>query len=67
MIAPTEDARCQEVDDPLDRGVGAVIGDFEPAVRPMLRGWPVVEAAVGERSAEALVQQRHLDAFGVRR
>ena len=33
----------------------------------MLRVWPVVEAAVGERSAQAFVEeeeeQRHLDAF----
>ena len=51
----------------MDGGVGAVIGGFEPAVGPMLRVWPVMEAAVGERPAEALMEeeeeQRHLDAF----
>jgi hypothetical protein len=51
----------------LDGGVGAVICGFEPAVRSMLRVWPVMEAAVGERPAQALVEeeeeQRHLDAF----
>ena len=51
----------------MDGGVGAVVGGFEPAVRPMLRVWPVVEAAVGERPAQALMEeqeeQRHLDAL----
>ena len=51
----------------MDGGIGAVIGGFEPAVGAVLRVWPVVEATIGERSAEALVEeqeeQRHLDAF----
>ena len=55
--AVTRSSRRQEVDDPLDGGVGAVIGGFEPAVRPVLRVWPVMEAAVGERPAQALVEE----------
>ena len=57
----------EEIDDALDGGVGAVIGCFETAVgtAPWVR--PVMEAAVGERSAEALVEEQeeqgHLDAF----
>ena len=65
--AMTRSSGRQEVDDPLDRGVGAMISGFEPAVRPMLRVWPVVEPAVGERSGKALVEeekeQRQLDSF----
>ena len=61
-------SRRQEVDDPLDGGVGAVIGGFEPAVRTMLRVRPVMEAAVGERAAQALVEEEEeegiLDALG---
>ena len=57
----------EKIDDPLDRGVGAVISGFEPAVRPMLRVWPVMEPAIGERSTQALVEeekeQRQLDSF----
>ncbi len=57
----------QEIDDALDGGVGAVIGGFEPAVWTVLRVRPVMEAAVGEGAAQALVEeeekQRHLDAF----
>ena len=36
-------SRREKIDDPLDRGIGAVIGDFEAAVGTVLRGWPVVE------------------------
>jgi hypothetical protein len=48
----------EEIDDPLDGGVGAVIGGLEPAVGmpPLVR--PVMEATVGERSAEALVEEQ---------
>ena len=42
-------------------------GGFEPAVGTVLRVWLVMEAAVGERPAEALVEEQeeqgHLDAF----
>ena len=48
----------QEIDDFFDGFVGAVVGGFEAAVRPMLGGWPVVEATVGERSAQALVEEQ---------
>ena len=48
----------QEVDDFFDGLVGAVVGGFEPAVWPMLGVWPVVEATVGERSAQALVEEQ---------
>jgi hypothetical protein len=51
----------------LDGGIGAVIGGFEPAVGTVLRVWLVMETAVGERPAEALVEEQeeqgHLDAF----
>jgi len=57
----------EKIDDALDGGVGAVIGGFEAAVGGVLRVWPVMEAAIGERSTQALVEeekeQRHLDAF----
>ena len=47
--------------------VSAVIGGFEPAVGTVLRVWLVMEAAVGERPAEALVEEQeeqgYLDAF----
>ena len=47
----------QEIDDALDGGVGAVIGGFEPAVWTVLRVRPVMEAAVGEGAAQALVEE----------
>ena len=51
----------------MDGGVGAVIGGFEPAIGAALRVWLVMEAAVGERPAQALVEEQeeqgHLDAF----
>jgi hypothetical protein len=46
----------QEIDDFFDGFVGAVIGEFEAAVWPVLRIRPVVKAAVGERSTQALVK-----------
>jgi thiamine biosynthesis lipoprotein ApbE len=52
----------------LDSDVGAVIGGFEPAVGTVLRVWLVMEAAVGERPTEALVEEQEeegdLDALG---
>jgi hypothetical protein len=58
----------QEIDDALDGGVGAVIGGFEPAVWTALRVRPVMEAAVGEGAAQALVEEEEeegdLDALG---
>ena len=57
----------EHVDDLLDGLVGTVIGGFEAAVWSMLRIGTVVEAAVGERSAQALMeeqeQQCDLDTF----
>ena len=51
----------------MDGGIGAVIGGFEPAVWTVLRVRPVMEAAVGEGPAEALVEEQeeqgHLNAF----
>ena len=41
----------------MDGGVGAVIGGFEPAVWTVLRVRPVMEAAVGEGAAQALVEE----------
>ena len=54
----------------MDGGVGAVIGGFEPAVWTVLRVRPVMEAAVGEGAAQALVEEEEeegdLDALWVR-
>ena len=51
----------------LDGVVGAVISGFEAAVGTVGWVWPVMEAAVGKRSAEALVEEQEeqgdLDAF----
>ena len=58
---------CEQIDDVLDGCVGAVVGGFQSAGRPMMVGWAVVEAAVGEWAAEPFVEeeeeQGHLDAF----
>ena len=58
----------QEIDDALDGGVGAVIGGFEPAFWTVLRVGSVMEAAVGEGAAQALVEEEEeqgdLDALG---
>ena len=59
---------CSEkLDDIFDGFVGAVIGEFETAVGPVLGIGPVVETAVGERSAEPFMEeqegQRDLDAL----
>jgi len=55
----------------LDGGVGTVIGGFEAAVGTVLPVWLVMEAAVGERPAEALVEEQeeqgHWMPFCVRR
>src|SRR6202007_1457195 len=48
----------QEIDDFFDGFVGAVVGGFEPAVWPMLGVRTVVKAAVGERSAQALMEEQ---------
>ena len=57
----------EESDDALDGGVGAVIGGFEAAIGAVLGVWRVVEAAVGEGSAEGAYGRTgrgaHLDAF----
>ena len=57
----------QEIDDLLNGVVGAVVGGFEFA-RWLVSGiWAVMEAAVGERSAQPFVEeeeeQRYLDSF----
>ena len=66
--AMARSGRRQEVDDPLDRGVGAVIGGFDPAVGTVMRVRPVMEAAVGERPTQALMEEEEeqgdLDALG---
>jgi DNA repair exonuclease SbcCD ATPase subunit len=48
----------EQLDDILDRLVGAVIGGFESAVWAMLRVWSVVEAAVGKGSAQSFVEEQ---------
>jgi hypothetical protein len=51
--------RCgKEVNDLLDRLIGFVIGDFEFAIRPVIGIGLVVEATVGDRPAEALVEEQ---------
>ena len=66
--APGRSSCSDEIDDALDGGVGAVIGGFEPAVWTVLRVRPVMEAAVGEGAAQALVEEEEeegdLDALG---
>ena len=68
---PGSSSGGQKVDDMLDGLVGAVIGGFEVAVGAVLRVGAVVEAAVGERAAEALVEEQEeqgdLEPFCVRR
>src|SRR6202047_5386178 len=58
----------QEIDDLLDGFVGAVVGGFEFAGRLVLGVGTVVEAAIGERAAQAFVEEqeeeRDLNAFG---
>src|SRR5215471_12311840 len=57
----------EQIDDFLDCCIGTMIGRLEPAIGSALRVGPVVEAAVGERTAQALMkeeeQQSNLDAF----
>ena len=48
----------EEFDDIFNRFVGAVIGGFETALGPVLRIGAMVEAAVGERSAQPFVEQQ---------
>ena len=50
--------RRQEIDDLVDGFVGAVVGEFEAAVWPVLRIRPVVKAAIGERSTQVLVEEQ---------
>jgi len=61
----------QEVDDFFDGLVGTVVGEFEAAVWPVLQIRPVMKAAVGERSTQALVEEQQeqgdLMPFDVRR
>jgi hypothetical protein len=47
----------QEIDDFFDGLVGTVVGEFEAAIWLVERIRPVMEAAVGERSTEALVEE----------
>lgn len=58
----------EQVNDVLDGLVGFVIGGFEFAIWPVVGIGFVMESAVGERAAEALVeeqeQERNVDAFG---
>ena len=57
----------KQIDDLLDGFVGAVVCGFQFARRLVTGDRPVVEAAVGEWTAEPFVkeekQQRNLDAF----
>ena len=66
--AGADSSRSQEVNDALDGGVGTVIGGFEPTIGTVMRVRPVMEAAIGERPAEALMEEQEeqgdLDALG---
>ena len=57
----------KQINDVLDGFVGAVVGGFEPAGWLMAGDGAVVEAAMGERTAEPFVEeeeeQGQLDAF----
>ena len=57
----------EQIDDVLNGFVGAVVGSFKLAIWAVLRVGSVVEAAVGKRSAQPLVEeekeQGDLDAF----
>ena len=57
----------KQIDDLLNGFVGAVICGFQFTVWLVTGDWAVVEAAVGERTAEPFVEeekeQRDLDAF----
>src|SRR5438132_11431522 len=48
----------QQIDDLLNGVVGAVVGGFELAGRLVMGVGAVVEAAVGERAAEAFVEEQ---------
>jgi hypothetical protein len=48
----------EQIDDILDGLVGAVVGDFESAVRAILRVRTAVEAAVGKWSAQPFVEEQ---------
>src|SRR5260370_22152291 len=58
----------QQIDDLLNGVVGVVVGGFELAGRLVMGVGAGVEAAIGERAAEAFVEeekeQRHLNPFG---
>jgi hypothetical protein len=57
----------EQIDDFLDRFVGMMVGRFEPAVGSVLGSRLMMEAAVGEGSAQPFMkeekEQRDLDAF----
>ena len=57
----------EQIDDMFDGSVGTMIGGFEAGGRLVLGIGTMVETAVGERTAEAFVEeqeeQRDLDAF----
>src|SRR5258708_31238680 len=48
----------EQIDDLLNGVVGAVVGGFELAGRLVLGVGAVVEAAIGERAAEAFVEEQ---------
>jgi hypothetical protein len=66
MAAPASSGG-EQIDDFLDRCIGTMIGRLEPAIGSALGAGLVVEAAVGEGTAQALVkeeeQESDVDAF----
>jgi len=66
MEAPASSG-SEQIDDFLDRCIGTMVGALEPAIGSVLRVGLVVEAAVGEGTAQALMkekeQESNLDAF----
>jgi hypothetical protein len=47
-----------QFDDALNGVIGAMISGFETAVRTMLGIWTTMEATVGQRSAQALMEEQ---------
>ena len=56
MEAPASSG-SEQIDDFLDRCIGTMVGALEPAIGSVLRVGLVVEAAVGEGTAQALIKE----------
>jgi hypothetical protein len=56
-VLPLRRSGCKQIDDLLNGFVGAVICGFQFTLRLVAGGRPVVEPAVGERTAEPFVEE----------